>query len=73
MRVLLINPGDYGCIRAQRILALYARDYKGEPSRSRYHAIVYTREDYSEPVAVWHSQNQITMHFGDDSVTTNNT
>ena len=66
MRILLINPRPRDAIRADTVLSQYMADYwTGQAERSRRHCVIYTREDYSEPVAVWHTRNQITLHFGD--------
>lgn len=65
MRVLLINPktGDFG--RAAAILRVYRTDHMGEPFRSRYNSVVYAGDHKPNAVAVWHSKNQITLHFGE--------
>lgn len=68
MNVLLINPWVYenDIIRANRIVKMYSKEYVSrEPVRKRHNAVIYTNEDYSSPVAAWHSTKRITLHFGE--------
>jgi hypothetical protein len=67
LRVLLINPtiGDFG--RASSIVRSYmVHHWAGEATRSRHNCVIYApQEEEPRPTAVWHSRNQITVHFGD--------
>lgn len=70
MNILLINPGKDDIIRAHNIVKKY-KEERLEEHHPRTKAVFYSSEaDYSDVVAVWHSANQITLHFGfnkDDS------
>ena len=64
-RVLIINARSTAdMIRAGRCVEQYEKTQDRKPGRHNL-SVFATRDDYSDPVAVWHNATQVTVHFGD--------
>jgi hypothetical protein len=65
-RVLIINapsPSDLAFV--PNLIRAFERH--PDQRQGRYNGILFTAEGYPNPVYVWHTATQLTIHFGDQN------